>query len=130
MTAPLNICDGTSQIGRDLIILRNALDRVRESYRNRGELALLDHLCAFFQSDDSPADYSMLTKSLGTTKADAKRLVNQFHECFKEFIYDEWHRMLMADEKLKKELRDLRRLFTNSGPPGCPAGMFKIGLRN
>jgi hypothetical protein len=95
-----------------LIIMRLAMDRVKETYQTEEDRTVLDRLCAFLLRSDFPLDFFELGEELGKTEANAKRATTRFHEYYREFLVQEYCRILRADADTEEALQDLRRLFS------------------
>lgn len=92
-------------------ILQRALDRLREEYTARGQVALFEALQNYQPREPGGRSYAQLGGDLGMTEAAVKSAVQRMRQRHGELLHEEIAQTVTRPEEIDEELRHFRILL-------------------
>jgi RNA polymerase sigma-70 factor (ECF subfamily) len=95
-------------------VLQTALDRLREEYAARGQIALFERLQDYQPREPGGQSYAQLGAEFGLTEAAVKSAVQRMRQRHRELLREEIAHTVTRPEEIEEELRHFRALL--AGP--------------
>jgi RNA polymerase sigma-70 factor (ECF subfamily) len=95
-------------------VLQTALDRLREEYAARGQIALFERLQDYQPREPGGQSYAQLGAEFGLTEAAVKSAVQRMRQRHRELLREEIAHTVTRPEEIEEELRHFRALLAGT----------------